>query len=78
MSSAPRVNFINILQATFTSADHKRAKKTDNLTVFFALLGSAFVKAVHRTLVILTPGLNFIDILRTAFTLADPESVKRY
>jgi len=36
--------------------DRKRAKKTDNLTVFFALSGSALVKAAHRTLMKLTPG----------------------
>jgi len=30
----PVVNFINILQAAFTRADSKNAKKTDNLTVF--------------------------------------------
>ena len=39
-----------------TSADPKSALKLLNLNVFFALLGSACVKAAHRTLVKLTPG----------------------
>ncbi len=33
----------------------KAQKKIDNLTVFFALLGSALVKAALRTLMKLTP-----------------------
>jgi len=37
------VNFINVLWAAFTWADPKSAKKTDSLTVFFVLLGSARV-----------------------------------
>jgi len=46
----PGVNFINVLQAAFTSADPKSAKKTVKLSVFFALSGSARVKAGRRTL----------------------------
>jgi hypothetical protein len=34
----------------------KAQKKTDSLTLFFALLGSAHVKAVRGFLVKLTPG----------------------
>jgi len=49
------VDFINILRAAFERADPKSAQKTDNLTVFFALLGSAHVKAARRTLMKLTP-----------------------
>jgi hypothetical protein len=41
---------ICLLEA-FTSSDPKSAKKTDGLTVFFTLLGSASVKAVHKTLI---------------------------
>jgi hypothetical protein len=33
------MDFTNILRAAFTLADPKSAKKTDALTVFFALLG---------------------------------------
>ena len=53
------VNFTNILQAAFTCADPKSAIKLLNLTVFFALLGSAHVKAARRTLVKLTPDFIF-------------------
>jgi hypothetical protein len=51
----PGVNFTNILQAAFMHADPKRPKKMLNLTVFFALLGSAHVKAARKMLVKLTP-----------------------
>ncbi len=44
------VNFINVLQAAFTLTDPKSAKKTDNLTVFFALLGSSGAKAACKML----------------------------
>jgi len=71
------VNFINILQEAFTRTDPESKKKTDNLTVFFALSGSALVKAACKWLVKLTPGLNFINILCTAFTLVDPKSIKK-
>ncbi len=51
----PGVNFSNILQAAFTHADLKSAKKTVKLSVsLFALLGSALVKAARRTLIKLT------------------------
>jgi hypothetical protein len=36
--------------------DLKSAIKTNSLTVFFALLGSARVKAAHKLLVKSTPG----------------------
>ena len=54
------VNFTNILRAAFTGADPKSAIKLLNLTVFFALLGSARVKAACRTLVKLTPVVDGI------------------
>jgi len=56
MKLTPGVNFINVQQAAFTIADPKSAKKTDNLTVCFALSGSAKVKAAHRKLMKLTLG----------------------
>jgi len=43
--------------------DSKSAKKTDNLSVFFAPLGSVRVKAAHKMLVKLTPGVNFTNLL---------------
>ena len=52
----PGVNFTNILQAAFTCADPKSAKKTVKLSSFIVLLGSAHVKDAHKMLVKLTPG----------------------
>jgi hypothetical protein len=52
------VNFTNILREDFTRADPKSAKNTYKLSVFFALLGSACVKAALKMLVTLTPDLN--------------------
>ena len=54
----PGVNLTNILRAAFTCADPKSAIKLLNMTVFFALLGSARVKAARRTLVKLNPGVD--------------------
>ncbi len=51
-----RLNFINVLQADYKRKDRKRVKKTDNLTVFLALLGSARVQAARKMLVKLTHG----------------------
>jgi len=70
------LDFINILQTAFTHINPESAKMADNLTVFFDLSGSAFVKAAQRMLMKLTPGVNFINVLCTAFTLVDPKSVK--
>jgi len=58
----PGVDFINILQAAFTFADPKSAKKTGNLMVFFARWGSGGVKAACRTLMKMTPGDDFINL----------------
>jgi len=62
----PGVNFINIplvyIRAAFERTDPKGAKKTNNLTVFFGLTGSARVKAALRTLMKLATGVNFINI----------------
>jgi hypothetical protein len=58
--------------------DPEGTKNTDDLTVLFALLGSAHAKAARRTLMKLTPGVNFTNIIRTAFAHVDPKSVKRY
>jgi hypothetical protein len=52
------VVFINVLREAFAHSDLKSAKKPDNLTVFFALLGSASVEAACRTLMKLTPAVN--------------------
>ncbi len=44
----PGVDFTNILFTAITCIDHKSAKMTDGLIVFFALLGSALVKAAQK------------------------------
>jgi hypothetical protein len=61
------VNFINIPQAAFTRTDHKRARKTVKLSVFFAHLGSAHLKAALKMLMKLTPGVNITNNLHVAF-----------
>jgi len=50
------VDFTSILHIAFMRADPKSAKKIDGLTVFFALLGSAFVKASFKMWLKLIPG----------------------
>jgi len=60
----------------FTSSFYSDHKKS-SCKVFFALLGSAHIKAARKMLVKLTPGVNFINVLRTAFTLVDPKRVKK-
>jgi len=54
------VGFTNILQAAFTCPDPNNAKNTVNLSVFFALLGSGFVKASWKMLVKFTLGRDII------------------
>jgi len=76
--SGPWVNFTNILRAAFTRADPKSANKQLNLTVFFALLGSARVKAARRTLVKLTQVGQFhqrVTLIRSKLT---EEQVKTF
>ena len=58
MIAMPGVNFTNILQAAFMHEDPKRAKKTIKLSSFYAILGSARVRAACRMLVKLTPGVR--------------------
>ncbi len=53
------VSFIIILQAAFTPTDPESAKKTDILTVFFALSGSDWVKAARKMLMKLSTGWEF-------------------
>ena len=50
-NNAPGVDYTKILCVPFICADPKSTKKTDGLTVYFALLGSALVKAVSKMLV---------------------------
>ena len=53
-----RVNFINVLRTAFTRVDPKSAKKIDNMTVFFARLGSVSIKAARKMSVKLTPEVD--------------------
>jgi len=69
MLSGFGLNFINILHIAFTSADPKSVKNTDNLTVFFTLLDSTCVKAVHRMLMKSTPEANTLRGILTYFIL---------
>jgi hypothetical protein len=67
----PGLIFINVLLTAFTRADPKRYKDTDDLTVFFMLLGSMSVKAANKMLVKLTLGVNCINFLEAAFLPVD-------
>ncbi len=67
-SLKPRVNFTNILWEVFTHEDHKRAKKTGGLTVYFALLESALIKACIKMLGKSSPVVIFINILHAHFS----------
>jgi len=62
--ASSEVKFINILCKALTHEDLKSAKKTDNLTLFFALLGFECIKAARKMFVKLTPGANRSQIER--------------
>jgi len=66
-----------LVKFIFALPDPKSAKKTDNFSVFFVILGSALVKSACRMLMKLTPGVNFINILRGTFTCTDSKSAKK-
>ncbi len=55
----PGVNFTNVSCAAVTLVCPKTPNDTANLTVFFAHLGSASVKAARRTLMKLSPDVKF-------------------
>jgi len=71
------VNFTNVLSTTFKQGDPESVKKTNNLTVFFALSGSARVEAAGRVLMKLTRGVDFTNVSRTTFKGGDPKSTNR-
>jgi hypothetical protein len=54
--SLPEVNFTNVSRAAFTGADLISAKRQSSHQCLFVLLGSASLKAAHKTLVKSTPG----------------------
>jgi len=67
VKSTPGVYFINVLWAAFACPDPESAKKTDNLTVFFVLSGSAHIIAACRMLMKLTPEVDFFNIRSRLF-----------
>jgi len=57
----PGVNFTNILREAFTLVDPKSVKKLQlSPQYLFTLSGSENVKAVHRSLMKLSPGFGFV------------------
>ncbi len=60
-TSNPRCKFHQCFTRSFNTQRSESSKKTDNLTVCFALLGCAFIKAACKMLMILTPGGAFLS-----------------
>jgi len=66
------VNFINILQADFTHADPKSAKKGSQVvSLFLALLGSMRTKAARRMLMKSTPDMSLSSTFYEQIFLPD-------
>jgi len=61
LSQSPGVNFINIFTHSFCACRFQKYKKTDDLSVFFTLLGSAHVKVEFSQVVSIF--LCFWDLL---------------
>jgi len=63
----------------FTTRRSRKRKKIQLCHQYlFTLSGSASIKAVHRTLMKLSPGLNFDNIVQAAFKCIGHKSPKRY
>jgi len=60
----------------FHSDEEKRKKIQFSHQCLFTLLGSTSVKAVHRTLMKLSPGVHFTNILQAAFMSTDLKCAK--
>jgi len=75
-SETSGINFIKDLRAAFAGADPKSAKKTDNLTVFFALSESARAQAARRTLMKLIPARRWTVLLPAHFSQKTKGSFK--
>jgi len=54
----PSVHFTNIFTSSFCARRFQKHKKTDDLTVFFTLLGSARVNDLRKTLMKLSPSVH--------------------
>ena len=50
------VNFINVFTRSFYARRSQKRKKLLHLTIFFALLGSGWIKVAHKKLMKLTQG----------------------
>jgi hypothetical protein len=58
VKSTPVANFINVKCTAFVLVDPKSVKRQLSHQWLFTLLGSMSVKAVHRTLMKLSPGVR--------------------
>ena len=76
MQQPSGVNFINVFTCSFYAGRSQKPKKLLNLTVFWALLGSAHLKAAHKMLVKLTPGL--VDVLRNILYYYNIQNKQRF
>jgi hypothetical protein len=65
------------LRTTFTPLAPESVRIQSSCQYIFTLLGSTGAKAVHRTLMKLTPGVDFINILEAAFCPQIPKAQKR-
>ncbi len=55
------VNFINVLYTAFTLVDPESVKNTVKSSVSFDAFGSTCIKALHRTLMKLSPRVNLTN-----------------
>ena len=69
------VNFIKVYTSSFYKWRSQNCKKLQDLTVSFALLGSAHIKAAHKMLLKLTPDLN--KWVRTTCACADRAPLRK-
>ena len=54
----PGVNFINMLTCSFYPCRSQKCKNLQDLTIFFALFGPAWIKGAHRMLMKSTSGVD--------------------
>jgi len=63
---------------SFYACRSQKCKRYLGFDWIITLSWSVRVRAVHRTLMKLSPSVNFINILLPAFTLVDHKSVKKW
>jgi len=71
------VDFTNIFTPSFWTHGAQKRKKTNDLTAFLTLLGSARVKAVHRTLMKLSQGWTTLVLIYSMNCLFFIQDAKR-